>query len=71
LEQTAVLHLAFCPPLESDPEVEVAALDGEGVAVRTTECRSYGLRIEAKRGRQAASAASVLIEIAASSVPLA
>lgn len=47
-EQTATLHLVFSPSLNSDPEIEVES-ETEGVSVRTTERRSYGARIEAKR----------------------
>jgi hypothetical protein len=67
-EQTTAIHLPFSPPLASDPEVEVES-DAAEVAVRVTDCRSYGLRIEAKRGRDTAAALSVYahIEVSANS----
>jgi hypothetical protein len=62
-EQTSALHLAFCPPLDRDPQVRVEAADS-AVAVRATECRSYGVRIEGKR-RDANAAASVRVRVEA------
>jgi hypothetical protein len=64
-EQVAALHLAFCPPLGSDPEIELETVDADEITVRATECRSYGVRLEAKRGRDTASAASVLVRLEA------
>jgi hypothetical protein len=61
-EQTAVLHLSFCPPLASDPVVAVRTLAADSVVVKAAECRSYGLRLEAKRGREVAAPLLVRVE---------
>jgi hypothetical protein len=66
-QQTAVLHLAFCPPLSNDPTLEVSVVDHAGISVRATECRSYGVRLEAKRGPGTSVAESVLIRFMATS----
>jgi hypothetical protein len=66
-EQTTALHVVFCPPLDHDPEVDVEAIDAEEVSVRATECRSYGLRFEVRRGRDAAGPLRVLVQFEASS----
>jgi len=66
-EQTAALHVAFCPPLNNDPDVDVEALEAEGVTIRATDCRSYGLRLEARRGRDSAAPLGVLVQFEANS----
>lgn len=66
-EQTAALHVAFCPPLGDDPEVEIEAVEAEGVTIRATDCRSYGLRLEARRGRVSNVPLQVLVRFEASS----
>lgn len=53
-EQTAALHLAFCPPLASDPQVEADVVDADGISIRATDRRSYGIRLEARRKDTAA-----------------
>lgn len=64
-EQTTVLHLAFSPPLAREPRMELAAIDAAGVTVRATDCRTYGVRLEAKRGRETQQELSVLIKLIA------
>lgn len=63
-EQTAALHLAFCPPLGSDPEIEAEADEAE-VEIRVTESRTYGMRLEAKRSRDTAGALSIVVQFEA------
>ena len=67
-EQTTALHLAFSPPLAREPRLELAAIDAAGVTVRATDCRAYGVRLEAKRGREAGSELSVLVKLTATSI---
>jgi hypothetical protein len=64
-EQTAAQHVAFCPPLQSDPEVEIEAVALNDVTVRAAECRSYGLRLEGRRGRDTAQPLTVLVSFEA------
>jgi hypothetical protein len=64
-EQTTVLHLAFSPPLAREPRLELAAIEASGVTVRATDCRTYGVRLEAKRGRETQQELSVLIKLVA------
>jgi hypothetical protein len=66
-ERTATLHVAFCPALENDPDLDIEAVEAEGVTIRATDCRSYGLRLEARRGRNSAAPLGVLVEFEASS----
>jgi hypothetical protein len=64
-EQTTAQHVAFCPPLESDPDVEIEDAEQNGVTIRATDCRSYGLRLEARRGRDTAEPLTVLVKFEA------
>jgi hypothetical protein len=59
-EQNAILHLIFAPPLAAVPTVSVQSLD-ENISVKSTECRPYGARIEARRGRSSAEPLTVRI----------
>jgi hypothetical protein len=65
-EQTTALHVVFSPPLAKDPSVAAEAPDAEGITIRATECRTYGLRLEARRGRDSAAALTVLVQFEAS-----
>jgi hypothetical protein len=62
-EQTAVVHLAFCPPLAVDPQLSVELVEPAEVLVRATEARTYGVRIEGKRTRSAVAALSILLHV--------
>lgn len=67
-EQTASLHLAFCPPLAADPQVDVKGIDAGTITLRTTESRSYGVRIEGRRRREeTAKPLTLLVQVEASS----
>lgn len=48
-QRQQVLHVSFCPPLPSIPEVECELLDEAPVEVRVAAAHPYGLRIEARR----------------------
>lgn len=48
-QRQAVLHVSFCPPLASLPEVECEVLDDAPVEVRIAAAQPYGLRLEARR----------------------
>lgn len=48
-QRQEVLHVSFCPPLASAPDVECEVLDDAPVAVRVTAAHPYGLRLEARR----------------------
>jgi hypothetical protein len=42
------IHLAFCPPMESIPEMTVEQLDGPDVRIRPTIVQTYGACLEVK-----------------------
>jgi hypothetical protein len=48
-QKTAVVHVAFCPPLAGIPEVECEPLDGPEVRWKAAVVQPYGLRIDVQR----------------------
>jgi hypothetical protein len=49
-QKQAVVHLAFCPPLPSVPELECEPLDGADVRWKLAVAQPYGVRIDVHRG---------------------
>jgi hypothetical protein len=45
-ERTTSLHLAFCPPLDDEPEVTVHQLEGPAVAINVRQTETFGTRLE-------------------------
>jgi hypothetical protein len=64
-EQTTAAHVAFCPPLAHDPKVELDEVEADGVTIRAAECRSYGLRLEARRKRDTTQPLAVYVNFEA------
>jgi hypothetical protein len=62
-DRQAVLHLAFCPPLESPPELTAHALDADDADVRITTAETYGARLEVRVASPAAEPRRVLVEV--------
>jgi hypothetical protein len=61
-ERLTVGHLAFCPPLDSLPELEAHALDADGAEVRIALAETFGARFEIRLAQVAAMPRQVLIE---------
>jgi hypothetical protein len=65
--ETRVLHLPFWPLLERAPEVYCRVASGPEIAIKTTEQRPHGLRLELRReDRDAEHPLEVVIEVVAS-----
>lgn len=62
-DQLAVVHLSFCPPLDSRPELTAHALDADNADVRITQAETFGARLEIRSPRAEAAARQVLIEV--------
>jgi hypothetical protein len=60
--QTA-LHVAFCPPLETKPELTAHALDADEAEVRITQAETFGARIEVRLPAVAAGKQTALVEL--------
>ena len=62
-DRVAVLHLAFCPPLEAAPQLTAHALDAEDAEVKITTAESYGVRLEVRLPKSAAHPRRLLVEV--------
>jgi len=62
-DRLAVVHLAFCPPLEAAPELTAHALDDSGAQAKITLAEIYGARIELRLPSPASDGDSVLLEV--------
>lgn len=48
-QREVTVHLSFCPPLSSSPDVEVHDLDGSGVEVKVAASFPFGARLSVRR----------------------
>jgi hypothetical protein len=62
-DRLAVIHIAFCPPLEAAPELTAHALDTDDADVRITQAETFGARIEVRVREVASEQRSVLVEV--------
>gem|GEM_PF-1362617 len=64
-QRTASIHLAFCPPLADVPELEFEQVDGPDARIQQGELFRHGARLDVRLAEPAATACSVVIELAA------
>jgi hypothetical protein len=64
-ERMATLHVAFCPPFEFLPYVEVEVSDGPDASVKVAQVLHNGARIEVRLSEPAVLPTAVSIEFAA------
>lgn len=64
-QRTATAHLAFCPPFESPPEIEVEQTHGPAARVQVELVLSHGARFGVKLSQATPADASVIVEIVA------
>ncbi len=48
-QRETVIHVSFCPPLASRPEVELEDLDGNAWDLKIAACYPFGLRLAVRR----------------------
>ena len=60
-DRLAVVHLAFCPPLDAPPRLIAHVLDESGAEAKITSAQTYGTRIEIRLGEPAGNAGSVVL----------
>ena len=65
-QRSTSLHVAFCPPLETVPQVFAEQLEGPEVTIRTVQVLPYGIRFDVKRSSLGSSSETVVIEFYAS-----
>ena len=59
------LHVAFCPPLDSTPQVEVRQLDGAAAQIKVGQILPYGVRVDLRLQHFSEDTETVLIELLA------
>ena len=59
------LHLGFCPPLNSVPEVEFEQVAGPEVQIQLGQCQIYGLRLDLRLTRPQSESAEVVVAVSA------
>ncbi len=64
-QRTASVHVAFCPPFERCPAIDVAQCDGPTTRVKTTQLLPYGARLDLKLAAPPERAESVLLQFSA------
>ncbi|PHR99509.1 MAG: hypothetical protein COA78_24920 [Blastopirellula sp.] len=60
------IHVAFCPPLDGIPEVELMQLEGPEVSVKPAVVQPHGARFDLQRSGDSTQAATVVMEFFAS-----
>ncbi len=64
-QRTGSIHVAFCPPFATAPELEVEQLDGPEARIKPVQLLSYGARLDLKLAATADEASSVLLQFSA------
>jgi hypothetical protein len=64
-QRTAVLHVAFCPPLAGDIQCEAESVEGPPAEVIATQQFAHGVRLEVRLEGPADEACHVLVELLA------
>jgi len=64
-QRTGSIHVAFCPPFESMPELEVEQIDGPEIRIKTAQLLTYGARLDLKLIAPIEESASVLLQFSA------
>jgi len=59
------LHVAFCPPFSSTPELSVSQLDGPEARIKIAQLLPYGVRLDLKLLTLSEEPASVLVQFSA------
>jgi len=62
-DRMAVVHLAFCPPLEATPELTAHAVEAEDAEVKLTQAETFGARIEVRLGAAVKEPCGVIVEV--------
>ena len=62
-DRLAILHIAFCPPLDARPELTAHAMDADDAEVRITQAETFGTRLEVSVPRPVAEGRSIVVEV--------
>jgi hypothetical protein len=64
-QRTTSVHVAFCPPLASAPELSVEQIDGPEARVKAAQVLAYGARLDLKLATAYDEPAEVLLQFSA------
>jgi hypothetical protein len=64
-QRTGSLHVAFCPPFDAAPDLEIEQIEGPESRLKTAQLLPYGARIDLKLLSPAEEATSVLVQFSA------
>ena len=64
-QRQQVVHLAFCPPFQTLPELSTTLADGQAVEIKHAQLMPYGARVELKRDRSEKSPSVALLRFSA------
>jgi hypothetical protein len=62
-DRLTILHIAFCPPLDAQPELAAHALDTDDAEVRITQAETFGTRLEVSVTRPVTEGRSIVVEV--------
>ena len=68
-QRSTSVHLAFCPPLDRSPRLDVEQIDGPEAKVRNLQVLPYGARFDLKLVEPSEAASVLLLRFAARSDP--
>jgi hypothetical protein len=63
------LHVAFCPPFKTTPELTAAQIEGPGVRIKIAQLLPYGARLELKLIVPSGESSCVLLRFSARAAP--
>ena len=64
-QRTGSVHLAFCPPLNSTPEVKIEQLAGPSARIKTAQVLPYGIRLDVKLASSCDEPTDILMQLSA------
>jgi hypothetical protein len=64
-QRTGNVHVAFCPPFEATPELDVEQIDGPEARIKTAQLMPYGARLDLKLAATAEEPTSVVLQFSA------
>ncbi len=64
-QRTELVHIAFCPPFSTTPQMHIEQADGPELQLKTSQVLPYGARLEIRLARAASEPIETLIEFSA------
>lgn len=64
-ERATSVHIAFCPPLDTEPKVIVDQLEGPAASVKIGQLQTFGLRLDVRLSSAAEQATDLVLHVEA------